>query len=70
MSDLENEMRRQRHERGNTHTVDRPTKYSAISSMIRPILKGIELFSPLTSILGGPGVKVFNVASGILEKLI
>jgi hypothetical protein len=38
--------------------------------MVRPVLKGIELFSPLTSMLGGMNVKVFNVASGILEKLI
>ena len=68
-SDLEREMQRQRHERG-SHSTHKTSRFAAITSMVRPVLKGIELFSPFTSMLGGTSVKVFNVASGILEKLI
>ena len=68
-SDLEREMQRQRHERG-SHSTHKTSRFATLTSMVHPVLKGIELFSPLTSMLGGTSVKVFNVASGILEKLI
>ena len=69
MSDsLEREMQRQRHERG-SHSTHKASRYATLTSMVRPVLKGIELFSPLTSFLG-PKAQVFNVTSGILEKLI
>jgi hypothetical protein len=67
-SNLEEEMRKQRHDRG-SNSRNSHSKYSRITSMVRPVLKGIELFSPLTSFIGQKA-QVFNVASGILEKLI
>ena len=71
MKNLEEEMIRQRHSRPKTQSdFFRNFPKGASASMIKPVLKTVQLLSPLTSLVLGPSAHLLNIASGIVDKLV